>query len=792
MKKLVKIIGVLAVVLVAAIVAVLVAAKVLITPDRVRQVVIPRAEAELNRPVSIGDINVSIFSGIVISDFVVGAKDEPENFVSAEKLVLRYQFWPLLRLAVIVDEIRLESPDIRVERYKNGDFNFSDLIAEKETVEDKSQVDEPPDERQINLTVNNISISNGRLLFIDHMEDQENELTDLSVYVSEFSPDQSFPFDISAMINSAAIELNGDINPETMNVRAKAHLIDLDMAAFMTYAPEDFPGTISNLKLSADLTMESTEQHLSSFGKLTLNDIDILLESLPDSPIENANAVFDYNIEMDMNSETLTIHQADADINGIRFSASGNVLSYATEPVVDIMARFPKTLLSELIASLPQKLVEPVAEMRPSGHIAAQVHLKGSPDKPEELIEQGEITLENTSITINQLSPKIAGDIRLNKATASSDNIVIDLAGDRLLMNFTANNLMGSVININNTITAEKLNIDNLLKSMGTEEEEEKVPPVPPTDTPPSKPEEPGPFDIPAQIQGDVRIANAVYQGLAVTNFDLQYQLKNNVLTISQIHGDFAGGKITGTARAELNRKPISYTANISMEQTEAEKILNTLFPAASNTVFGTMFLKSDIQGEGTTWNMISEKLTSHTDMNITNGRLTGKGIAGGLANFLDTSRLEVIEFESVKGNVKLADGRFNIDSRFTGNDIRMAPTGTIGLDGSLNLSLDMRLAPDIASQIQIGRLYSQLARTDDGWTMVPLGVGGTLQTPKFSLDTSAVSDQLRERGTEELRRRLQEKLVPPSKQNNSTETDNEKTPSPERILEDTLRKLFN
>jgi AsmA protein len=516
------------------------------------------------------------------------------------------------------------------------------------------------------------------------------------------------------------------------------------------------------------------------------------LESLPDIPIENVNAVFDYNLEMDMNSEILTIHQTDADINGIRFSASGNVLTYATEPVVDIIVRFPKTLLSELIASLPQKLVEPVVEVRPSGHIAAQIHLKGSPDKPEELIEQGEITLENISITMNQLSPKIAGDIRLKKATASSDNLVIDLADDRLLMNFTANNLMGSVININNTITADKLNIDNLLKSMRTEEVGRKAPPVPPTDTPPSKPEEPGPFDIPAQVKGDVRIANAVYQGLAVTNFDLQYQLRNNVLTVSQIHGDFAGGKITGTARAELNRKPISYTANISLEQTQAEKILNTLFPAASNTVFGTMFLKSDIQGEGTTWDMISQRLTSRTDMNITNGKLTGTGIAGGLANFLNTSRLEVIEFESVKGNVKLADGRFNIDSRFTGNDIRMAPTGTIGLDGSVNLSLDMRLAPDIASRIQIGRLYSQLARTDDGWTMVPLGVGGTLRTPRFSLDTSAVSDQLRERGTEELRRRLQDKLVPPNQENNSPQTEKEKTPSPERILEDTLRKLFN
>jgi AsmA protein len=792
MKKLVKIIGVLGLVLIVAMLTVLIAAKFLITPERVRQVVIPRAEAQLNRPVSIGDINVRIFSGIVISDFVVGGKNEAEDFVSADQMVLRYQFWPLLRLAVVVDEIRLESPDIRIERYKNGDFNFSDLLAEKETAEDEIQVDEPTDERQIDLTVNELSVSSGRLLFIDHMVDQEYEITDLSVSVSGFSADRTFPFNVSAMLDTAPVEIKGTINPETMRYTAGIHVIDLDVSAFMPYAPPDFPASISSLNLNADLTMEATQQQINSFGKLTLNDIDVLLEAIPDTPIEYANAVVDYNIEIDMTSEKLIIHQADADIGGIRLSASGNVLSYAKEPVVDITARFPKTSLSQLIASMPQKLVEPVVEMRPSGRIGAQFHLKGSPDKPEELIEQGEIALENISITINQLSPVIAGDVRLKKATASSDNLVIDLAGDRLFMNFTANNLTGSVININNTITADKLNIDNLLKAMGPEKVEKKGPPVPPADTTPERPEEPGPFDIPAQVQGNVRIADAVYQGLAVTDFDLQYQLRNNVLTISQIRGDFAGGKITGNARAELNRKPISYTANISMEQTQAEKILNALFPTASNTVFGTVSLKSDIRGEGTTWNMISQRLTSHTDMNIANGRLTGTGIAGGLADFLNTRRLEVIEFESVKGNVKLADGQFNIDSRVTGNDVRMAPTGTVGLDGALNLSLDMRLAPDIASRIQIGRLYSQLARTDDGWTMVPLGVGGTLQTPRFSLDTSAISDQLRQRGTEELRRRLQDKLVPQNQENNSRQTDQEKKPSPEQILEDTLRKLFN
>ena len=87
MKKFIKIIGVLAALLVFIAVGLLIAAKILITPERVRQVVIPRAEEQLNRPVAIGDIDVRLLSGIVISDFRVGSKDEPEDFVSAERPV---------------------------------------------------------------------------------------------------------------------------------------------------------------------------------------------------------------------------------------------------------------------------------------------------------------------------------------------------------------------------------------------------------------------------------------------------------------------------------------------------------------------------------------------------------------------------------------------------------------------------------------------------------------------------------------------------------------------------------
>ncbi len=797
MKKLIKVIGIVAVIIVVGIAAVLIAAKIVITPDRVRQVVIPRAEEQLNRPVSIGDINVRIFSGILISDFVIGSKDNTADFVSADTLVLRYRFWPLLRFSVVVDEARLDSPDIRVERYKSGEFNFSDLIADPGAAEDIDR--EPPDiavdengvGRQIDLVVNEISISGGRLVFVDHMVDREYQLTDLSASATGFSLDRPFPFDISAKIDNAPLDLAGTINLQTNHVSANIRIKEMDVAAFMPYAPEDFPGKLSSMKLSMDIQTNATPQTVDSSGRIILNDMDLLIDDMPDIPIEIARLTLDYVMDIDLVSEKLTIEKADANINGILMAASGNVLYSGTEPILDLTARLPMTSFSDIVASAPPKLVEPLIDMRPAGRLGATFHISGSFDKPETLIEEGEITLDKIGVTINELAPDISGVIVVEKDTATSDNLVINHAGDIVHMNFTANNLMGPIIRAKHSMTADRLDIGHVLDALGIEETEVEHPP----DEPPVKAEEPGPFDFPIEIIGDTRIANLFFQNLTLTNFDLQYQFSDNVLTINRLHGDIAGGTVSGNARAELNLKPIAYHADISITDTRAEKIINALYPGAANTLFGTMFLNINMKGKGTSWEIIRQNITSRADLNITDGSLTGEGLAGGLAGFLGTERLEVIRFDSMEGNVELEEGNFKVDSRVHSNEFRMTPTGTIALDGSLNLSLDLRLAPQIASQIRIGDLYSRLARTHDGWTLVPLEVAGKLWAPSFKLDTSAISDQLMERGKEELRKQLQDKvfdrLIPQVDENSDKEPDKEERAPLERKLEDTFRRLF-
>ena len=69
-------VAVLAVLVIAAIILV----KVLVTPERIRATVLPLAEQQLHRQVTLGDIRVGLFSGVQLSQLAIAEPKGDETF----------------------------------------------------------------------------------------------------------------------------------------------------------------------------------------------------------------------------------------------------------------------------------------------------------------------------------------------------------------------------------------------------------------------------------------------------------------------------------------------------------------------------------------------------------------------------------------------------------------------------------------------------------------------------------------------------------------------------------------
>jgi len=101
-------------------IALVILANVLITPERVRETLLPLAEKNLHRKIELGDIAVSLFSGIEIQGLTLYEQDNKDIFISTDLVRLKYQLLPLLALKVVVDEVRLEQPTVGNVRLQGG------------------------------------------------------------------------------------------------------------------------------------------------------------------------------------------------------------------------------------------------------------------------------------------------------------------------------------------------------------------------------------------------------------------------------------------------------------------------------------------------------------------------------------------------------------------------------------------------------------------------------------------------------------------------------------------------
>jgi len=161
--------------------------KMYVTPERVKGFIVPTAEKALNRRVQIGDISISIFKGIGLSDFAIKEADEKGDFVKCKEFILKFKLLPLLSKQVIIDEFKLVSPAVKIERGPEGKFNYEGIGKKEEAVRE-----EKPEEAgglPISLTVNKISVQDAQFSLADAMKELPDVKTTADIEVSIKSAD---------------------------------------------------------------------------------------------------------------------------------------------------------------------------------------------------------------------------------------------------------------------------------------------------------------------------------------------------------------------------------------------------------------------------------------------------------------------------------------------------------------------------------------------------------------------------------------------------------------------------
>jgi len=177
-------------------------------PAKLKSMAVAKLSETLKRKVTIGDVRFNVLSGFKVTNLHIGNRPGwiNQDFVFAKEISISYKLFPLLWGQISLGQIKLNEPEILVERRGLNQFNFSDMTtsasaavfvplqpalfsfvssAEAETSPGISR----PSKTELLFSIGSVNISHGKLVYLDETlkPAQRSDLTDLNFEVENIS-----------------------------------------------------------------------------------------------------------------------------------------------------------------------------------------------------------------------------------------------------------------------------------------------------------------------------------------------------------------------------------------------------------------------------------------------------------------------------------------------------------------------------------------------------------------------------------------------------------------------------
>ena len=100
-----------------------------VLPPILKSILIKQLSQNLHREVTINQIRINPYAlSIMVRGLLVKDRGSSETFLSCEEIYLNLQSFSALRLALILREIRLKQPFIKITLNQDMSYYFSDLL----------------------------------------------------------------------------------------------------------------------------------------------------------------------------------------------------------------------------------------------------------------------------------------------------------------------------------------------------------------------------------------------------------------------------------------------------------------------------------------------------------------------------------------------------------------------------------------------------------------------------------------------------------------------------------------
>lgn len=243
-----------------------------LVPPVMKSVLIKKLSSNLQREVSISQIKLNPYSlSVLIKGFTIKDRSKKYNAVSMDEIFINASISSVFKKAIIFKELKINGPYFRVTRNNDETYNFSDLFPTKKEIKDKPQgtLKKTKKSKPLLFSINNISISGGRIDFFDLKRNIEHNVKEIKIAIpfisnTEYHLNTYVEPLFSAKIDGTPYVLNGKTKPfaEPREAYLDINIKGFNFARYIPYFPKkpDFILYSGTMDLSARISFLQPEK----------------------------------------------------------------------------------------------------------------------------------------------------------------------------------------------------------------------------------------------------------------------------------------------------------------------------------------------------------------------------------------------------------------------------------------------------------------------------------------------------------------------------------------------------
>jgi len=403
--------------------------------DKLRPEVQMQASAALGREVTIGKLELSVFSGGVTAKDIAIADDpgySNQPFVKAKSLDVGVDLWPLIfSKALHVNTLTLQDPEIHLVKGSGGKWNYSS-IGTKSSTESKRGRHKPaePESKPAtssapqDFSVDRFEINNGRVI-VSNASGKPHTYEDVNVVAKNISPTSVVPFTVSAKSpGEGKVSLDGRAGPLNREdasqtpVEADVNVEHMDLAS--TGFLDASSGIAGTLDFKGNLKSDGKQAKTS--GNAKVDKLKLVKGGAPARVPVNVDYAADYDLLGKNGSITkgdILTGKTAAKLT-VNFEGRGDVM------IVHMKLNGNNMPISELQGLLPAfGVVLPAGATLSGGTASANLSLDGPVDH---LVTTGPINVANTKLTGFNLGEKMKALSAIAGVNTGSETVIQQLS----------------------------------------------------------------------------------------------------------------------------------------------------------------------------------------------------------------------------------------------------------------------------------------------------------------------------------------------------------------------------